>query len=144
MKYKTSSLEETQKIAESFVSKITELGLEATVIGLYGDLGAGKTSFTQGLAKYLGIKENVVSPTFVIEKIYHLENSIFKHLIHIDAYRIEKPEELLSLGFKKIISDPENLIVIEWPERISDIMPEHIRIDLRHISENDREIEISK
>ncbi|MFA7216547.1 MAG: tRNA (adenosine(37)-N6)-threonylcarbamoyltransferase complex ATPase subunit type 1 TsaE [Candidatus Paceibacterota bacterium] len=144
MKYKTGSLDETQSVALDFISKIKKTENDATVVGLYGDLGAGKTSFTQGLAKYLGIKENVVSPTFVIEKIYHLENNIFKHLIHIDAYRIEKSQELLSLGFKKIISDPENLIVIEWPERISDIMPEHIRIDLRHISENNREIEISK
>lgn len=142
MKYKTSSLEETQDLARDFISKIKNLGTEATVVGLYGDLGAGKTSFTQGLAKHLGIKENVVSPTFVIEKIYHLENSIFKHLIHIDAYRIEKSDELLSLGFRKIISDPENLILIEWPERISDIIPRHIRINLDHISENEREIEI--
>jgi tRNA threonylcarbamoyladenosine biosynthesis protein TsaE len=144
MKYKTTSLDETQSVALDFISKIRKSEKDATVIGLYGDLGAGKTSFTQGLAKALGVLENVVSPTFVIEKIYQLENSVFEHLIHIDAYRIEKSEELLNLGFKKIITDPKNLIVIEWPDRISDILPEHTRINFGHISENEREIEIQK
>jgi len=63
-------------------------------------------------------------------------------LIHIDAYRIEKSSELLHLGWRDIISDPNNLVLIEWPERVVDIMPEHIKVNLSHVSENSREIEI--
>ena len=95
----------------------------ATVIGLFGDLGSGKTTFTQALARELGVTEDVTSPTFVIEKIYFLkdnqkpaENSlrltktnhsenippIFEKLIHIDAYRLESGAELANLGFAEM------------------------------------------
>lgn len=147
MKYVTNSLEETQKIANDLVTNIFDLtgqGKKATVVGLYGNLGAGKTTFTQCISKTLGVEETVTSPTFVIEKIYELTGQKFTHLIHIDAYRIEKSDELLHLGWQDIISDPHNLILIEWPERVADIMPEHIRVNLSHISEGSREIEILK
>ncbi|TSC70199.1 MAG: UPF0079 ATP-binding protein [Parcubacteria group bacterium Gr01-1014_46] len=149
MKYEISSLEETEKVARDFVMNIVPNPETATVVGLYGDLGAGKTNFTQAVAKVLGIEESVVSPTFVIEKIYDLpdQNGLrtdkFSHLIHIDAYRLEKSEELLHLGWREIIANPKNLILIEWPERVSDIMPEHIKISLKHTkNEQSREVEI--
>jgi tRNA A37 threonylcarbamoyladenosine biosynthesis protein TsaE len=66
----------------------------------------------------------------------------FSHIIHIDAYRLEKSSELLHLGWQEIIADPKNLILVEWPERVADIMPEHIRINFRHIENEQREIEI--
>ena len=115
----------------------------AVVVGLYGNLGAGKTTLTQSIATALGVVDTVTSPTFVIEKIYELTNRKFTHLIHIDAYRLEKSKELLHLGWKDIISDPHNLILIEWPERVADIMPEHIRVNLRALDEEDsREVEV--
>jgi len=144
----SNSLAETQKIAGDFIEKVEPKKDEATVVGLYGNLGAGKTTFTQCVAKALSVDETVTSPTFVIEKIYGIVASSqypvarFKNLIHIDAYRIEKPKELEVLGWEEIISDPTNLILVEWPERIADIMPEHIKVNLDHISENSREIEI--
>ncbi|MDQ5949234.1 MAG: tRNA threonylcarbamoyladenosine biosynthesis protein TsaE [Patescibacteria group bacterium] len=143
-KYIAHSLTETQKIAGHFVSTLNTISSGATVVGLYGDLGAGKTSFTQGVAQALGIQENVVSPTFVIEKIYELgaEGQPFSHLIHIDAYRIETSSELLHLGWNEIISNPTNLILIEWPERVADIMPPHIKIQFTHMQDEGREIEI--
>ena len=141
-KYIAHSLTETQKIAEQFVLTLNITPSGATVVGLYGDLGAGKTSFTQGVAHALGIQENVVSPTFVIEKIYELFGKRFSHLIHIDAYRIETSNELLHLGWNEIISNPKNLILIEWPERVLDIMPPHIKIQFTHTGNEGREIEI--
>ena len=114
----------------------------ATVVGLYGDLGSGKTAFTQAVAETLGVLYTVVSPTFVIEKIYELEFKKFTHLIHIDAYRLENSSELLHLGWQEIISDPGNLVIVEWPERVKDIMPEHIKINFTHVSEEVRKIEI--
>ncbi|MHB1316714.1 MAG: tRNA (adenosine(37)-N6)-threonylcarbamoyltransferase complex ATPase subunit type 1 TsaE [Minisyncoccota bacterium] len=141
-KKKLHILEETKAFAVDFVKTLSPQENKATVLGLYGDLGAGKTSFTQGLASALGIIDTVVSPTFVIEKIYTLENQKFSHLIHIDAYRIEKSEEMLHLGWEEIISNPDNLIVVEWPELITDIMPSHVQIKLAHITENERVVEV--
>jgi tRNA threonylcarbamoyl adenosine modification protein YjeE len=94
------------------------------------------------LAKAFDIEETIQSPTFVIEKIYELTNQPFQHLIHIDAYRIEKAEEMINLGWQEITADPKNLIGIEWPERIVGIMPEHIKINFEHISETERKIKI--
>lgn len=148
MKFVSNSLKETQSIAQDFVSSLKLSGQNATVVGLYGDLGSGKTSFTQGLAKALGVDENITSPTFVIEKIYDLStlNSHtpnFNFLIHIDAYRLERSEELLHLGWQEIISDKNNLILIEWPERVENIMPQHIKISFKTLEgENSREIDI--
>lgn len=152
MKIITHSLAETEAFAarwlEQVMSKsdLTKGGRGgACVVGLYGDLGSGKTAFTQAVAKLLGIAENVTSPTYVIEKIYPIHSlpTGFKHLIHIDAYRLEKSAELAHLGWGEIIKDPQNLILIEWPERVADIMPaDHIRLKFTFIDETTREIEV--
>jgi len=140
------SLEETKAFAQEFVEGLSPWTHVATVVGLYGNLGAGKTSFTQGVALALGILDTINSPTFVIEKIYAIpekeDAQTFSHLIHIDAYRLDKSEEMLRLGWGEIISNPLNLIIIEWPERIADIMPEHIQVKFEHVSENERTVEI--
>ncbi len=143
MKYEISSKEEIEKIAQDFIQDLEPKKDTATIVGLYGDLGAGKTTFTQAVAKHFGITETVVSPTFVIEKIYELVGQKFTHLIHIDVYRLESSTELVNLGWNKIISDPSNIILIEWPEKVSDIMPEHIKIHIKHTkNETAREIEV--
>jgi len=146
MQFISHSLKETEKIVSDFVKSLPlgEGSGKATVVGLYGELGAGKTTFTQIIAKQFGIKETVTSPTFVIEKIYELTGQKFLHLIHIDAYRLESGDELMHLGWKDIIADPQNIILIEWPERVAEIMPEHVKINLQHSSENTREIDILK
>lgn len=122
----SKSAKETQKIA-SLLAK----GLEksrprnsAIVIALKGNLGAGKTTFVQSFARTLGIKENVLSPTFVLLKTYKIKNVLnFKHLTHIDCYRIDSPDELEHLGFSKILKDPDAVILIEWAEKIKKILP---------------------
>lgn len=119
---------------------------EAVVLALSGELGAGKTTLTQEFAKHLGIKESIVSPTFVIMKIYNINNNSdyhlnFKKLIHIDAYRLDSSNELLKIGWREIIKSKDNLIIIEWPERVSDIIPSGIvNVKLNHIDEETREI----
>lgn len=135
------SLGETERIAADFVRDITPESKTATVVCLSGDLGSGKTTFTKAVAKALGIADTVTSPTFVIEKIYELSGQQFSFLIHIDAYRLERGEELVRLGWNEIISDPKNLILIEWPERVQEIIPQHARtIRFRGIDEESREI----
>lgn len=146
MKFLSKSVEETDKIAADFLEHINpgEAKQMATLVGLFGDLGSGKTTFSQALGRHLGITEFMTSPTFVIEKIYSLDAKCkFKNLIHVDAYRLEKGEELAVLGFKELLKDKENLILLEWPERVSDILPSDlIRVSFKFISENEREIQI--
>lgn len=116
----------------------------AMVLGLSGDLGAGKTTFSQQVAKVLGIEEKVTSPTFVIEKVYHTKDTAFPQFIHIDAYRLDTGSELSVLGFEKLLGDPNNLIFIEWPERVADVLPKDtIMLRFTVIDELTRQIEMS-
>ncbi len=143
MKYFSDSLEKTQEIADSFIQSISPRENTATVVALSGDLGAGKTAFSKCVAKTFGVEETVTSPTFVIEKVYELKDQKFSRLIHIDAYRLNDSKELLNLGWQKIVSDPQNIILIEWPEMVSDILPEHIRVNLKALeTEGNHEIEV--
>lgn len=106
---------------------------KAIVVGLSGDLGAGKTTLVQALAKTLGVTETVTSPTFVIAKWYETNDLTWKTLIHIDAYRIEDEEELTVLGWEEMINTPETLIVVEWPEKIKgSLPPETIQVMITH------------
>ena len=140
MKYISKSPEETNKIAKDFLESIYPIG-ESYVVALEGNLGAGKTAFAQEVGKILGVVENMHSPTFVIEKIYQIDFRNFKRLIHIDAYRLEKESELLHLGWAELIKEPENLILIEWPENVAKIIPKNARrIYFKFIDENTREI----
>jgi tRNA threonylcarbamoyladenosine biosynthesis protein TsaE len=144
MKIISKSVEDTEKLAKDFLEKIS-LGIynNALVVGLYGDLGSGKTTFTQSIAKHLNIKEDITSPTFVIEKIYDINYFDFKKLIHIDAYRLDSAKELSALDWERTMSDPRNIIFIEWPERVLEVLPEnHAKINFKFLSENEREIEI--
>lgn len=163
---------DTEKIAKEFLDEITktppDLPLSgeadgfpltrgtkgvvslATVVGLSGDLGTGKTTFTQFIAKNLGVKTKVNSPTFVIMKRYSLPLTRgsaqgargfnkFKNLFHIDAYRLKNEKELLHLGWQEIISNPENIIFIEWPELVAKAMPKkHHKISIKHLKEGHR------
>ncbi|MDP3725768.1 MAG: tRNA (adenosine(37)-N6)-threonylcarbamoyltransferase complex ATPase subunit type 1 TsaE [bacterium] len=95
----------------------------ATVIALYGDLGGGKTTFTQGVGRALGVKETVPSPTFIIERIYKIKKSFFTHFIHIDAYRLENSTELKNIGWDDIIQSPCNFIMIEWADKVEKSIP---------------------
>ncbi len=121
--------------AASFVASRSPNGEEATVVTLSGELGAGKTTFAQGLARALGVEEVVTSPTFVIEKIYQLDNQKFQRFVHIDAYRLNGAHDLEVLGWRELIADPGNLIVLEWPERVPGIIPKSA-VKLRFDIEN--------
>ncbi len=131
-------------MAGQFLSRLVPNEKRATILALYGNLGAGKTTFIQGLAKALGIKGQIISPTFVIEKIYRAPKSaksFFKNLIHIDAYRLDTGGDLLKLGFAELVQDPKNLVALEWSERVENIFPENIhKIYLEFIDEQTRKI----
>lgn len=140
------NLEETNAFAVGFGGDLEPNIEEATIISLYGNLGSGKTTFTKALASSLGVSETVTSPTFVIEKIYKLpKDAKFQQLIHIDTYRLEKADELGILGFDKIKSDPKNLIIIEWPEKVEDLLPKNYhKIYFEFIDDTTRKITYDK
>lgn len=97
----------------------------ALVVGLYGDLGSGKTTFMQGVAAALGVGETVTSPTFVLSKIYKISpRRGFTHLVHMDAYRLDGPQELAPLGWHEVVADPRNIVMVEWAERIERALPD--------------------
>jgi len=118
------TLPELAEEASRLVETLTPHEQMATLVTLTGELGAGKTAFVKAIAKTLGVEEIVNSPTFVLEKIYTLSDTQpFKHLVHIDAYRLEKGSDLAPLGFDELMRDPSNLILLEWPEKVADALP---------------------
>jgi len=119
-------LEALQSEAARFTATLSPSQENATLITLSGELGAGKTSFTQGVARTLGVTDAITSPTFVLEKIYELPEATslgFTRLVHIDAYRLEGKNALTPLGFNELVQDAKNLILLEWPERVGDALP---------------------
>ena len=134
----TNSFEETRKLGFDFAKKVEDV----SVLALYGDLGSGKTTFIQGLAKGLGINKKIISPTFIIMRSYEVP-VIFKksHFYHVDLYRVSSEDNVRELGLVELINDPDNLLAIEWPEKILKLLPER-RLDLhfRYIDEHKRKI----
>lgn len=134
---KTSSVEETEAIAEEFAKELRG----GTVLAFFGGLGMGKTAFVRGLARGLGITAQVSSPTFAIVNDYGGNPP----LAHFDMYRIESWEDLYSTGFFDYI-DAGYILAVEWSENIENALPEDcIRITIaRGENENDRLITIEE
>ncbi len=147
-KREVKSLVELRKVAKELLLGLTLVSTKdtATVVGLSGDLGSGKTAFTKCVADILGIKEVVTSPTFILEKIYIIpQGSIigerFTKLIHVDAYRLDGGVEMGALDWEALIFDKCNLILIEWPEQVEDVMPKDmIKISFEYVDEGVRRI----
>ena len=131
--YITNSFKETQKLGELLAMELKG----GKVICMEGDLGAGKTTFTQGLLKGLKVKGPYTSPTFVVMKEYKKKD---KNIYHIDAYRINE-NDLLNLGWEELISNPKNIIIVEWSERVKKILPkDSIKIKFDWVDEQQRKI----
>ena len=132
------SEDETKKIASSIAQEI-----ESGVIALTGELGSGKTIFVQGFAKGLRIREKIISPTFVLIRQHKLPDGK-KTLYHIDLYRLEGKINIKQLGIKEILLNPENLVLIEWAEKIKKDLPEKtIKINIEKKGTTERLITIS-
>lgn len=115
----SNSEEETKQIAAKFAKQLSN-----GVITLTGELGAGKTTFVQGFAKGLRIKEKIISPTFVLIR-QHKIPKLNKTLYHIDLYRLEDSPNIKELGLDEIWSNPKNLVLIEWAEKIANLLPKN-------------------
>ena len=120
------------------------IAAKSNVIELIGDVGAGKTTFVRGLAKGLGIKEPVTSPSFTISKSYAFKdkNGQEKTLIHYDFYRLGDPG-LMADDLADAINDPNNIVVVEWGDSIDDVLPENrTKITIQYNEDNTREVTI--
>jgi tRNA threonylcarbamoyladenosine biosynthesis protein TsaE len=143
MKKKEFKKKDLKNIGEDIINNAKSNKKDkATILAFSGDLGAGKTTLTKEIAKNFKVKKEIISPTFVIMKIYDIEDDTWKKLIHIDAYRFEKGEDLSVLGWSDIIENKENIIIIEWPEMVENHIPDWaIKISLSHKDEDTRLIE---
>lgn len=147
-KITTKSPKETKDVAKKLITRIFELKQDKNssyIICLEGNLGGGKTTFTQGLANGLGIKETVNSPTFLIMKKYSSPelNKKKYQLYHFDCYRLSGYQEILDLGWKEITSEKNNIVVIEWSEKIKEILPkEKTIVRFEFVDKETRKIEI--
>ena len=143
MEVRSASPEETQHLAAELAARIISEKQPrgtATIIALEGELGAGKTTFVQGFIRALGVTESVRSPTFLLMKTYAIKNRM---LYHIDCYRVRDSQDLVNLEIKSIFGDPQNIVLIEWPERIADIIPEQkITVHLDHVDATVRQISV--
>ena len=128
-----TTLDDLKELAKRVLIDVDGRGAKgaATVLALHGELGAGKTAFTQTLAGLLGVNNYVTSPTFVIMRLYPIgAHNFFRQLVHIDAYRISSLDEIDVIGFADLVCDPTNLICIEWASRIAEALPD----DALHIT----------
>lgn len=146
MRILSHSSYQTQKIAQLLVKAIlANPSLSPRIFCLQGNLGSGKTTFIQGAAKALKIKNKILSPTFIIMKSFPLnKKSGFENFYHFDFYRLEDPKETRVLNFSEIIANPKNLIFIEWPEKVKKILPSSaLWIEFKIKDKNRREIKIN-
>jgi len=155
MEYLTNSVEGTKTAAKKIIIKLLKRPHPgALVLALAGELGAGKTTFVQGLAKAIGVKEKILSPTFVILKRYGVrplgrdkgspaEAGTPMNFYHLDCYRIQSAKDLAGLGFEEILKNKNNLVVIEWAERVANILPaDTVWLNFQHKGGDKRKITI--
>ncbi len=134
MEYITNSPEQTEEIGEKLAKNLKN----GSVVAMYGDLGAGKTAFTRGMARGLGLKSRVNSPTFTIVNEYIGERNLF----HFDMYRLGSSDELFDIGWEDYLNR-EGICVVEWSENVSDAFDgSEIEVNIEKLSENERKITI--
>ncbi len=152
LRFISKSPAQTKFLAQIFLSQFKSFD-QPLILALSGNLGAGKTTFTQGLAKALGIKDRVVSPTFVVMKSFLIPERIKKsHFVkatrdkrffwHIDCWRLDQ-SDFEYLGLKEILENRENIVCLEWAERVRKLLPKYtIWLEFKHAGDNKREINI--
>jgi len=143
MKYTTTSEQQTRELGSQLA--LTLVG--GDIVLLAGDLGAGKTAFTKGVASGLGVQEDITSPTFSLMNMYNVaqkQEQDIHTLVHIDTYRIKKEQELVQIGAEDYVGQESVVTLIEWPERAPGLLEgrKTIKVSLDHQSENERTISI--
>lgn len=139
-KYTSSSEAETTTLAADLLAQCHA----GQIITLTGDLGAGKTTFTKGIAQALGVHQEITSPTFAIMNVYDTSHPNIKKLVHIDTYRLKSTTELIGIGAEDYIGAPDTLTIIEWPELAAPLLAEkdQLEISLAHQDSHTRIITV--
>lgn len=137
-KYLSNSAKNTQQIAE----EIAKHHNQNRIFALNGELGAGKTTFVQGFAKGLGIKDKIISPTFVLIR-HHIIPNTTSMFYHIDLYRLDSIKDLQQIGLEELLSNSDNIVLIEWADKIINILPKNIlKISIDKLEDNKRLINV--
>lgn len=149
----TKSPSETKQAAKKVLELLRDRRERPLILALEGELGSGKTTFIQGLARALGIREKIQSPTFVLMKVYNLDSkesprlrseNTFLRFVHVDAYRIERLAEARHLGLEDIFKDRDAIVVIEWADRIKKFIPrDAVWLHFRHKARTQRVIRMT-
>src|SRR3989338_620872 len=149
MEILTKSAHETKSLGKKIATDL--IRNHANVLALTGELGSGKTTFVHGLAEGLGIKQRIISPTFILVRKYKIPIShqplTISHLYHIDLYRLEEnvEAEVRNLGLEEIWQNPENIVVIEWAEKIKGLISGAATwIKFENLGEDERRIKVKR
>ena len=143
MKIITKSTAETQELANNIAKEIIA-NKRPNLVLLEGELGGGKTTFSQGFLAGLGVDQNVTSPTFVIMKTYIIPNSEYK-VYHLDLYRLNQEWEVLDLGIMDLLQNPQNILLVEWASKTPNLWENlaHSKIEFEVVNATDRNITIN-
>lgn len=148
MAYQSSSSAETKSLGFRAGQKLVRngVGARARILLLRGDLGSGKTTFVQGLARGLGARSRAQSPTFIIIRRMPLSRKPFRNLFHVDAYRLSSRTNTRALGIRELLDVPENVLAVEWPDAVRSVLPRGaLQIRFMHGKRpNERSIAIPK
>lgn len=132
----TQNSEQTERLGEAIGAWLRP----GDVVLLHGDLGAGKTTLTKGIARVLGVQDTVSSPSFALVNQYDLPNLA---LYHLDLYRLDDPSDLDSIGFTELTSTEDGIAIVEWPERAGELLPErYLLVELAYASEGMRNVRV--
>lgn len=140
----STSPEQTKQIAKDLAQNLKG----GDIVLLHGDLGAGKTTFVKGLAEGLGVTDDITSPTFTLMNHYKIndQRSTIDELVHVDTYRLEEEQELVDIGIEDYLGEENTICVIEWPEKIEDLLVDKktLNIKIEHDGKNERIIKIKR
>ncbi len=140
MQHTSHSPEQTKKIAAEFAKKLRG----GEIVTLEGELGAGKTTFVQGLAEALGAEGPVRSPSFTIMNLYRIPKGPIREIVHLDCYRLKRPEEVQNLGLEDWFQKKDTIVLVEWPDMVPAVAwkPTH-RLRFTYGSGSDRVVEMN-
>ena len=134
----TRSVEETIAFGERLAASLPA----GTVVALSGDLGAGKTALTKGIARGLGVTDTITSPTFTLVNEHAARDD--RRLYHVDLYRLDQPQQAVEIGIEEELA-PDGWTIIEWAEKLGDVLPPNaVRIEIEIVGENERRIAVRK
>jgi len=146
IRHGTKKESETRVIARELAKKLSSKRPKSTalVVGFTGELGTGKTTFIKSFIRSMGVRKKITSPTFLIVRRFNIKHGGFENIYHVDAYRIKGGRELSAVGADEIFNSPKNIVLVEWADRVKDVLPKStIWVKFKYGKErNEREITI--